>query len=118
MDQDFGFCLDEDICPVWLSELGCALDRELHWFQAVCGYLEKKQVDFAYWPLNVGPKPGGSDDERLGQMDKVMAWDASIASEGLRHPHERLAAALCGSQAPGALAQQQKQYSDVFGTEL
>ena len=27
---------------------------------------DKKDVDFAYWPLNVGPKPGGSDDERLG----------------------------------------------------
>lgn len=23
-------------------------------------------MDFAYWPLNVGPKPGGSDDENLG----------------------------------------------------
>ena len=31
---------------------------------------DKKDVDFAYWPLNVGPKPGGSDDERLRCMLK------------------------------------------------
>jgi len=66
MDKDFGFCIDEDICPVWLSELGCSLDSELTWFGKVCQYLDKKDVDFAYWPLNVGPKPGGSDDEAYG----------------------------------------------------
>lgn len=66
MDKDFGFCIDEDICPVWLSELGCSLDTELEWFTKVCQYLDKKDVDFAYWPLNVGPKPGGSDDEAYG----------------------------------------------------
>eukprot|EP00913_Durusdinium_trenchii_P003110 g2874.t1 len=62
MDQDFGFCIDEDLCPVWLSELGCSLDSELEWFGK-----ERKDVDFAYWPLNVGPKPGsGADDEAYG----------------------------------------------------
>ncbi|CAJ1458513.1 unnamed protein product, partial [Effrenium voratum] len=67
MDQDFGFCLNEDICPVWLSELGADLSSgELDWFLKVCKYLEKRDVDFAYWPLNVGPKPGGSDDEAYG----------------------------------------------------
>ncbi|CAK9009845.1 4-beta-glucanase), partial [Durusdinium trenchii] len=67
MDQDFGFCIDEDLCPVWLSELGCSLDSELEWFGKVCKYLERKDVDFAYWPLNVGPKPGsGADDEAYG----------------------------------------------------
>ena len=25
-------------------------------------------MDFAYWPLNVGPKPGGSDDEPPGSV--------------------------------------------------
>ena len=29
----------QDICPVWLSELGCSLDTELEWFSKVCQYL-------------------------------------------------------------------------------
>ena len=32
-------------------------------------------MDFAYWPLNVGPKPGGSDDENLGAFGPWSVWD-------------------------------------------
>ncbi|CAE8726758.1 unnamed protein product [Polarella glacialis] len=68
MDREFGFCLDQDICPVWLSELGADLNNEyeLSWFNRVCLYLEQKDADFAYWPLNVGRKPGGDEDEGYG----------------------------------------------------
>ena len=33
----------QDICPVWLSELGCSLDSELTWFGKVCQYLASWQ---------------------------------------------------------------------------
>ena len=33
---------------------------------------ERKDVGFAYWPLNVGPKPGsGADDEPLGASHRA-----------------------------------------------
>jgi len=86
MDKDFGFCLDQDICPVWLSELGADLSRgELGWFLKVCKYLEAKDADFAYWPLNVGPKPGGSEDEPYGILtnDWQPRW-ADLRLQALR----------------------------------
>lgn len=68
MDAEFGFCLDQDICPVWLSEFGADLNNEYEhiWFMRLCRYLQRKDVEFAYWPLNVGPKPGSNDDEPYG----------------------------------------------------
>eukprot|EP00928_Gymnodinium_smaydae_P039361 TRINITY_DN26905_c0_g1_i1.p1 TRINITY_DN26905_c0_g1~~TRINITY_DN26905_c0_g1_i1.p1 ORF type:complete len:492 (+),score=92.18 TRINITY_DN26905_c0_g1_i1:144-1478(+) len=64
LDSEWGFCLDEDICPVWLSEFGCNVNNvyEMSWFREICNYLKKKNADFAYWPLNVGPKSDGGDE--------------------------------------------------------
>lgn len=64
MDREWGFCLNQDICPVWLSEFGCCLNNqnEFRWFEAMCRYLERMDADFSYWPLNVGQKPGGGNE--------------------------------------------------------
>mmetsp|Transcript_11175 Transcript_11175/g.25007 ORF Transcript_11175/g.25007 Transcript_11175/m.25007 type:complete len:844 (+) Transcript_11175:30-2561(+) len=68
MDKEWGFCLSQDLCPVWLSEFGADRNnpREMMWFERMCRYLAHRDVDFAYWPLNVGQKPGGCGDESYG----------------------------------------------------
>eukprot|EP00439_Symbiodinium_sp_Y106_P006306 s1301_g1.t1 len=46
---------------------------------------EAKDADFAYWPLNVGPKPGGSEDEPYGILtnDWQPRW-ADLRLQALR----------------------------------
>ena len=51
----------QDICPVWLSELGCSLDSELTWFGKVCQYL-------ASWQGEVGELRDESNLFFLGVM--------------------------------------------------
>lgn len=83
MDTEWGRFLDEDLCPIWLSEFGADMHKEVEsqWFDRICRYLESKDADFAYWPLNVGPKPGGEGDESYGLLtnDWLPRWaDARV----------------------------------------
>jgi len=78
MDKEWGFCLSQDLCPVWLSEFGADRNnpKEMMWFERMCRYLAHRDVDFAYWPLNVGQKPGGGGDESYGFLanDWTPRW--------------------------------------------
>jgi len=82
LEAEFGWVLDQGVCPVWLSEFGGDANNamDMEWFHRVCSWLEKKDADFAYWSLNVGPKPqaqgqsggggggGGGEDEAYGLL--------------------------------------------------
>lgn len=83
LDLEWGFCLDQDLCPVWLSEFGANVEQDFDraWFEKMCLYLECKDVDFAYWPLNVGPKPGSNENEAYGLLTNDWQprwWDARV----------------------------------------
>merc|ERR1711948_217450 len=73
--KDWGFVLDSDTCPVWASEFGCNAEcpNDMRWFQQFIDFLVEKDVDWAYWPLNVGPKPGSGDGESYGMLDE-KSW--------------------------------------------
>jgi len=57
MDEEFGFILDRDYHdphPVWLSEFGEGPKGNKKWFDMITRYMDDKDLDFAYWPLNGG----------------------------------------------------------------
>ncbi|CAE7595099.1 unnamed protein product [Symbiodinium sp. CCMP2456] len=68
--EQWGWLLDGDICPVWISEFGTgpAPGFDLDWFQRFVEILGRMEADYAYWPLNVGPKPGCGGDEPYGMI--------------------------------------------------
>ncbi|CAE7382891.1 unnamed protein product [Symbiodinium natans] len=72
LSEQWGWLLERDVCPVWVSEFGTgpAPGFDLDWFQRFVGILGRFEVDFAYWPLNVGAKPGGGGDEGYGMLSK------------------------------------------------
>lgn len=58
--QEWGAVLEAGTCPVWVSEFGAGLENsdEMSWLQDFVGVLSSLDADWAYWPLNVGLKPG------------------------------------------------------------
>ena len=46
MDVEWGFALDRNIIPVWVSEFGAdtASKYDMEWFRSLCNYLEEKDV--------------------------------------------------------------------------
>ncbi|CAE7029922.1 engXCA [Symbiodinium sp. CCMP2592] len=54
--EQWGWLLEGDICPVWISEFGTgpAPGFDLDWFKRFVEILGRMEVDYAYWPLNVG----------------------------------------------------------------
>lgn len=121
MDAEWGFCLDEDICPVWLSEFGtdASSKSQLCWFELTCSYLARKDADFAYWPLNVGPKPGSGGDERYGLLtnDWQPRWcDPRVRALHLLAPDGSHRSAKPGPclQAPPGWHQRRHTYSSTF----
>eukprot|EP00933_Yihiella_yeosuensis_P053581 TRINITY_DN51836_c0_g1_i1.p1 TRINITY_DN51836_c0_g1~~TRINITY_DN51836_c0_g1_i1.p1 ORF type:complete len:351 (-),score=44.20 TRINITY_DN51836_c0_g1_i1:91-990(-) len=68
--SEWGFILENDICPVWVSEFGADPNSpfEMNWLREFVGVLESLDADWAYWPLNVGPKPTCKTDEAYGML--------------------------------------------------
>merc|ERR1712039_580200 len=61
----------QGVCPVWLSEFGSGEDPssyDMKWLHKILQYIESVDADWAYWPLNVGNKPGTSDNESYGML--------------------------------------------------
>lgn len=69
--QQWGFLLEEDICPVWVSEFGADPENgyDKQWFERFVRFLVAMDVDWAYWPLNVGRKPGSEEGEPYGMLN-------------------------------------------------
>lgn len=69
---EWGFVLERNVCPVWVSEFGADLSKpeEMSWLKSFIRILEKLDCDWAYWPLNVGPKPGCGQEETYGMLTK------------------------------------------------
>jgi len=53
-----------------VSELGADAGNaeEMQWLSSFVDVLDELDVDWAYWPLNVGPKPGVGADEAYGML--------------------------------------------------
>merc|ERR1712037_404871 len=67
----WGGVLEKQLAPVWVSEFGLAFQAgsaDRAWFEALAKYLADSDGDYAYWPLNAGPKPDGQS-EPYGLLD-------------------------------------------------
>lgn len=62
--------LEADLCPVWVSEFGADTGNaeEMQWLKAFTQTLAASDADWAYWPLNVGPKPSCGSNEAYGML--------------------------------------------------
>lgn len=76
MRKEWGFVLEQECCPVWVSEFGCNLTshEEMVWLRSFVEILRDLDADWAYWPLNVGDKPAGGGDESYGML--TSRWEA------------------------------------------
>ncbi len=72
MDHDWGYVIQENqpyTAPVWVSEFGIGVEEtNSEWFQNIIRYLKEGDFDFAYWPLNPGPKASG-EEETFGLLE-------------------------------------------------
>lgn len=72
LDSAWGFILEEGneyTAPIWLSEFGIGRNDEGQggrWFAHIVRYLKENDIDWAWWPLNVGNKPGTQEEESWG----------------------------------------------------
>lgn len=68
--EEWGCLLESNACPVWVSEFGADANNEdeMRFFRNFVSALEAADADWAYWPLNVGPKPGCGGDEPYGML--------------------------------------------------
>jgi len=64
LHREWGSVLEAGLCPVWVSEFGAdaANLEEMQWLEAFTFLLRLYDADWAYWPLNVGGKPGGGSE--------------------------------------------------------
>eukprot|EP00930_Biecheleria_cincta_P028717 TRINITY_DN20027_c0_g1_i1.p1 TRINITY_DN20027_c0_g1~~TRINITY_DN20027_c0_g1_i1.p1 ORF type:complete len:487 (-),score=50.25 TRINITY_DN20027_c0_g1_i1:196-1611(-) len=71
--EHWGDILEANVCPVWISEFGADLGshEEMMWLRRFVAILAKFDVDWAYWPLNVGPKPGTGSQSGIGAGDEA-----------------------------------------------
>jgi len=66
---EWGFLLEADACPVWMSEFGAGESSyDLCFLENLVSFLALIDADWAYWPLNVGPKPRSGDNESYGML--------------------------------------------------
>merc|ERR1711879_4352 len=70
--SQWSFLLETNTCPVWVSEFGTGPQSgyDLQWFERFVELLGNVDADWAYWPLNVGPKPGVGGDESYGMLSE------------------------------------------------
>merc|ERR1711924_176562 len=71
LDSQWAYLLKAGTCPVWVSEFGTGPEPgsyDLQFFEKFVEFLGSADADFAYWPLNVGPKPGAGGDESYGML--------------------------------------------------
>jgi len=71
MFRQWGFILQSNTCPVWVSEFGSFENPEHYdtkWFERFVECLGSLEADFAYWPLNVGNKPASGHGEPYGLL--------------------------------------------------
>jgi aryl-phospho-beta-D-glucosidase BglC (GH1 family) len=65
--KQWGYLLEGE-APVWMGEFGDAAASDPAWLTRLAGYLGETDADWAYWPLNGGPKASG-DSEPFGLLE-------------------------------------------------
>lgn len=91
--KEWGCVLEAGTCPIWVSEFGAGLENEeeMSWLRRFVDILAEYDVDWAYWPLNVGPKPECGSDEIYGMLAPDWKPKAAPSSDtGLLDADERL----------------------------
>lgn len=75
VDCEWGSVLKDNLCPVWVSEFGADLSnrQEMSWLEDFIEILKECDADWAYWPLNVGYKPGTDAVEAYGMLSE--SWE-------------------------------------------
>ena len=71
MTEEWGYVVDENqpwTAPVWVSEFGTGPAASM-WWTNIVRYLRERDLDFAYWALNPGPKASG-EDEPFGLLQR------------------------------------------------
>jgi len=80
---EWGFVVEDNICPVWVSEFGCSEGdpKDLEWFQNFTHALQLLDVDWAYWPLFAegGNKPDDGGPEWYGTLSE--SWTPKQAAD-------------------------------------
>jgi len=68
--KEWGSIVQDGVCPVWVSEFGAdaSTAEEMLWLESFVEILAALDADWAYWPLNVGPKPGDKSPENYGML--------------------------------------------------
>ena len=60
--------------PIWVGEWGYSLkdhlDPKNYFSQHILRYLKETDIDWAWWPLNVGIKPGSNQKETWGLLEE------------------------------------------------
>jgi hypothetical protein len=86
----WGYLAEETMpyaAPLWLGEFGDAPDADPRWFKSLTQYIAQHDLDWAYWPLNAGPKaahPASSETYTI--IDKewsapLIDWRTTILSQ-------------------------------------
>lgn len=82
MKQEWGFAVEANLCPVWVSEFGAALSRpnEMHWLERFVTCLAVLDADWCWWPLFAedGSKPGGEGPEVYGTLTEKWTPKATV----------------------------------------
>lgn len=93
--KHWGWLVEERIAPVWVSEFGLSLTpcgEDQCWFETLAKYVGELDADFAYWPLNGGPKPDGSSESygllREDWTPHVADWRRSLLTERWARPRQ------------------------------
>jgi len=80
LDSKWGFLLHQHnnaagAAPVWLGEFGTNVDSL--WWRYMLRYIEEKEIDFAYWPLNGQKRANSSEPDvySLLNMDESTVRD-------------------------------------------
>eukprot|EP00403_Amphidinium_massartii_P000801 CAMPEP_0178381586 /NCGR_PEP_ID=MMETSP0689_2-20121128/6062_1 /TAXON_ID=160604 /ORGANISM="Amphidinium massartii, Strain CS-259" /LENGTH=456 /DNA_ID=CAMNT_0020001779 /DNA_START=44 /DNA_END=1411 /DNA_ORIENTATION=- len=59
---EWGYALEQNICPIWVSELGASRENEeeIAWLRDFAQIIQERNVNWAWWPLYAedGPYPG------------------------------------------------------------
>lgn len=69
--RQWSYLLEDDRCPVWVSEFGACENKDgydFQWLQRFAEITGEMDIDYAYWPLNVGRKPGQQWGEPYGML--------------------------------------------------
>ena len=62
--------------PLWISEMGAGPNDQPKFLTSMCRYIQERELNWAWWPLNVGKKPNSEEIETWGLVNSD--WNKSL----------------------------------------